>query len=36
MDRAMEQSVSELTNLLRKWEEEMPTPNYNPIPTLIK
>ncbi|XP_008184180.1 DDB1- and CUL4-associated factor 1 isoform X1 [Acyrthosiphon pisum] len=32
----MEQSVSELTNLLRRWEDEMPTPNYNPIPTLIK
>ncbi|CAH1724928.1 DDB1- and CUL4-associated factor 1 isoform X2 [Aphis gossypii] len=36
MERVVEQSVSELTNLLRKWEEEMPTPNFNPIPTLIK
>ncbi|XP_060857606.1 protein mahjong-like [Metopolophium dirhodum] len=31
----MEQSVSELTNLLQRWEDEMTTPNYNPIPTLI-
>ncbi|XP_060857365.1 protein mahjong-like [Metopolophium dirhodum] len=32
----MEQSVSELTNLLQRWEDKMTTPNYNPIPTLIK
>ncbi|XP_050427113.1 protein mahjong isoform X2 [Adelges cooleyi] len=32
----MEQSVGELTNTLRKWEEDILGPAYNPIPTLIK
>eukprot|EP00102_Acyrthosiphon_pisum_P011409 XP_008180128.1 PREDICTED: protein mahjong-like [Acyrthosiphon pisum] len=32
----MEQSISEVTNLLQKWEDEISTPNYNPIPMLIK
>ncbi|XP_050525532.1 protein mahjong isoform X2 [Daktulosphaira vitifoliae] len=32
----MDQNVSELTNTLRKWEEDLQGPAYNPIPTLVK
>ncbi|VVC46308.1 Hypothetical protein CINCED_3A018660, partial [Cinara cedri] len=32
----MEHSISELTHTLRKWEEELQSPNFDPTPTLLK